>query len=107
MDKQLLESIRVYEEPFSSAKLVKNLHSQCVSHCDRVCCVPESHFRGQLFSTAFAFFGIFPPFFLPLVPFQVLLQPFSRVRPTNDIPAVYYPHREKNLFLIIPLHLVL
>lgn len=45
-------------------------------------------------------------FLLLSLQFQVL-QLFSCVHPTNDTPSVSYPHREKNVSLIIPLHLVL
>lgn len=46
-----------------------------------------------------AFFSLLFP---PLLNLQVLLQLFSHVHPTNDTPSVYYPHEEKNLFLLIP-----
>lgn len=60
MDKQSLEKGWVYREPLKSTELVKNLHLQSI-HWGRKC-LPESHFRGQLFSTAFAFLGIFSLF---------------------------------------------
>lgn len=106
MNKQFLVKGWVYREPFRSTNLVKNLHLQSI-HWDRKYCLPESHVRGQLFSTEFAFLGIFSPFFPHLHQFQVPLQLSSCVCTTNDTPSVCYPHREKNLLLIIPPHLVL
>lgn len=106
MSKQFLEKGWLYREPFRSIKLVRNPHLQSI-HWGRKCCLLESNFRGQLFSAAFAFLGIFSPFFPHLHQFQVLLWLSSFVCTSNDAPSVCCPHREKNLFLIIPPHLVL
>lgn len=89
MDKQLLEKGWVYREPSKNTESVKNLHLQSI-HWGRKCCLPESHFRGRVFSTTFAFLGIFSLF--PPV--------YTNFRSFFNFPAVCVPLMMHLLFAI-------